>query len=619
MGVSESHRCSLPCFYRYLLDGVIKDPVRVLVAFIHFLTPIVTGQEPNIDTAVRSGHKGRTVQQIRAAFIRIDVDLASCPVYTGIGFLHQFCIAIMRVGKSNAGSLACFYRQLLDCGVKLPVGLGTALIHFLHPVVTGSQLDIDDTGIGRGKRRTGHQLGTGFIRIKVELPAAQVLAVSSLLDDSSEAFRQVIVECHRCSRTIGYGHLLRIGTGTHILGCNGAVGVSQFLHIDRSRCQTCHIDVAVGIGGVRSGQKRRTRLVSINTKLPACQIRIVLRVFLQAQSSRSRGFQLEVGVQAASGWTVQGDGGLVGGTAHVVNVIGGIGCGRDILRCCMHRTFRDGTSLGDVQSITGLIEFRTALIRKAEVRQDTVGVIDACLISIQGNGGRCAAGAAGKRWDLHCCLHQSDQLIIVGCKVGYGSSTGIVEDIAAVATFIGRIQCKSFRIPETADDLKNEELGRHSQRYIGIVRFGCGGDTDRMVPQLIRVQQDQTNGFPAVGIQRIPDIAACGASAAAHGHAPVNGVSAHTGSIIPMRLNTVQRVIRIGYIIDSRKMPAEILKITILRAAGPVPLVANRDLTVQRTGIVSIVSIVKQQNTGLGAGSGHDTVIIRSGHKHGGI
>ena len=103
-----------------------------------------------------------------------------------------------------------------------------------------------------------------------------------------------------------------------------------------------------------------------------------------------------------------------------------------------------------------------------------------------------------------------------------------------------------------------------------------------MVPQLIRVQQDQANGFPAVGIQRIPDIAACGTSAAAHGHTPVNGVSAHAGGIIPVRLDAVQRVIRIGYIIDSRKMPAEIFKITILRAASPVPLVADRDLTVQR-------------------------------------
>ena len=97
-----------------------------------------------------------------------------------------------------------------------------------------------------------------------------------------------------------------------LLGCNGAVGMSKLLHIDRSRCQTSHMDIAVCIGGVRSGQKHRTRLVGVNSKSPVCQIRIVLRVFLQVQSTRSRGFQLEVGVQATCGWTVQGDGGLVG-------------------------------------------------------------------------------------------------------------------------------------------------------------------------------------------------------------------------------------------------------------------------------------------------------------------
>ena len=92
---------------------------------------------------------------------------------------------------------------------------------------------------------------------------------------------------------------------------------------------------------------------------------------------------------------------------------------------------------------------------------------------------------------------------------------------------------------------------------------------------------------------------------------PVNRVAAGTCTVVAPRLNTVQRIVCIGDIIVPGKMPAQIFDVGSPGCAGAVGFVRYGKLTVQHRGIVAVIRKIKQQNTGLSAGSSHDAVVIR--------
>ena len=275
-------------------------------------------------------------------------------ITTWVLSFSQLLLAYLDIGKGYAGSLTCCYRQLPDGGIEVPIGLGGALIHFLHPVITGRQLHVDDTGIRGGEGRAGHRLGSGLIRIHMKLPSTKVLAVSGFLDDPSEAFRQIIVEGHCSSCPVGNGHLLRVSTGTHILGFHRRIRMPQLLDIHRPRSQSGNADAAVGIGGVGAVQQGRTGRIGVDTKFPAGQVLPGFRGLLQAQGTGCRRFQLKVGIETASLRAVQGDGGLIRGSTHVVDAVGGIFRRGNGLGRRMDGTVRDGSRLRDVQGVAGL-------------------------------------------------------------------------------------------------------------------------------------------------------------------------------------------------------------------------------------------------------------------------
>ena len=115
-----------------------------------------------------------------------------------------------------------------------------------------------------------------------------------------------------------------------------------------------------------------------------------------------------------------------------------------------------------------------------------------------------------------------------------------------------------------------------------------------MIPHLVAVQQDQANGFPSCGGQGVPYIAASGAATAVQGHIPVNRVAGGAGCVAAPRLNAVQGVIPC-------KVPAQILDVRSPGGAGTIRFVGTGNLRVQNSGVIAVISKVKQHNTFLGA------------------
>ena len=254
----------------------------------------------------------------------------------------------------------------------------------------------------------------------------------------------------------------------------------------------------------------------------------------------------------------------------------------------------DRTGLGNVQGVTGLVELNAALIRKAEVRQNSVGIINADLLTVHLNYGSRTTGTAGKAGDLQSRLNKRNQVVIVRCKVRYGCRACVIENIACSTRLICGVQHKGICITKTTHDFENQELSGHSQRHVRIIRLGSGCNADGMVPQFICIEQDQADGFPAVGIQRIPDTAAFCTAASVEGNITVNGVARCTGCKISVGFNTIKRLISIRNVTIPGKVPTEILQVTVQRAAGSVPLILHRDLAIQRRGVVAIIREVKQ-------------------------
>ena len=122
-----------------------------------------------------------------------------------------------------------------------------------------------------------------------------------------------------------------------------------------------------------------------------------------------------------------------------------------------------------------------------------------------------------------------------------------------------------------------------------------------MIPHLVTVQENQANGLPVIFRHGVPHIAARRAAAAIQSHAPVNGVPGGAGAVAAPWFNAVQRFVRIGNTAIPCKVPAQILDVRSPGGAGTIRFVGTGNLRVQNSGVIAVISKVKQHNTFLGA------------------
>ena len=471
----------------------------------------------------------------------------------------------------------------------------------LDIIGTGGKFGDGNFTAGIGAVRPRNQRGAGGIGVNPELSAGQVLAVLRVFGQADGAGVQLVIEADRSGAAAGNCYLLGIRAGTGVQSVDGTVGVPQLLHIVSASGQPGNGNLAAAVGGVRSRRKAGAGRVGVHGKPPVGKILPVLRGFRQADCSRIRGFQLEIGIEIATGSAGEGYRCLITGTRHIPNVIGGVGSGGQIPGRLENSRGRNRAGLGDVQSAAALIELRSISVCEREVGENAVTVIDAGFFSRHRDSRSAPAGCGSETGNFLCRLNVGHQRIVVGSKIVNRCRTGIVEDISSRSAFISGIQGECAGVTQTADNLINEELGCDSQRHIGIVGFGCGGHADRVIPHLVAVQQDQANGFPSCGRQSVPHIAASGAATAVQGHIPVNRVAGGAGRVAAPRLNAVQGVIRIGNTAIPCKVPAQILDVRSPGGAGTIRFVGTGNLRVQNSGVIAVISKVKQHNTFLGA------------------
>ena len=292
---------------------------------------------------------------------------------------------------------------------------------------------------------------------------------------------------------------MRVGTGTVVQCIDAAVCMPQLLDVVSTCRQACDGDLATAVCGIRTSNQRGTGAVAVDAEAPVGKVLSVFRGLGLIEVAQIGRIESEVGIEIAIGGAGQRDGSLVGRTRHVPDVISGI-CSRGyILGSFENRRLGNGSSLVDVQIVAALIELSTITIGETPFREDSITVIDRGFISGEGDVRCIGAGTAGEAGSLHCALNIRHQSIIIGRKVGNCSSTGIVEDVTSCAALIGRVQCKGCWITQTADDLIDQELGCYTERDVGIGIPFYIKDTDGIVPHLIAIQQDQTDGFPSCG------------------------------------------------------------------------------------------------------------------------
>ena len=201
------------------------------------------------------------------------------------------------------------------------------------------------------------------------------------------------------------------------------------------------------------------------------------------------------------------------------------------------------------------------------------------LLSGQGDGGGSSTGSAGKAGNLHRRLDAFYDGIVVGCKIGNVVCAGIVENIA-IRIAVGAVLLEGIRISQSGDDLIDEKLGGNPQGHVGVAGHGRGHYTVGMVPSLLTVEQHQTNGL-AVGFRHgIPHIRAVGRATAGYRHSLIYIVARGTGRKVFVGLNAVDRVVRIGYAVDSGKVPAQVLDIGRFGTAGSVWPVGHGQLAI---------------------------------------
>ena len=377
--------------------------------------------------------------------------------------------------------------------------------------------------------------------------------------------------------------------------------MSQLLDVVSPRRQTGSGNLAATIGGMRAGYQFHTGSIRIDTEFPSGEILSILGGFGQADTSRPwSGFQLEVGIEAACGRSVQRYRRLVAGTGHIPDSVCGVERGGQIPGCLIYRGLGDIPGLGNIQRIPALVKFRAIPIREGKVGQNAVAVRHRGFLPCQGDGGRAADGSAGKAGYLLRrlnCVHQS---VILGRKIRHAGFPCVVENIPGGAARIHGIALECGRVTQAADDLINKELGSDPQGNIGVAVFFRGGHADRVIPHLVTVQENQANGLPVIFRHGVPHIAARGTAAAIQSHAPVNGVPGGAGAVAAPGFNAVQRFVRIGNAAVPGEMPAQVFDVGCPGSAGAIGFVLAGNLRLQDGGVIAIVRVVKQQDAFLG-------------------
>ena len=126
-------------------------------------------------------------------------------------------------------------------------------------------------------------------------------------------------------------------------------------------------NLTAGVCTVQSRNQCGAGGIGVNSKPPAAQVLAVLSGFRQADGSRIRGFQLEIGVEIAAGSAGQGYRCLITGTRHIPQVIGGACRGGQIPGRLENRRGRNRAGLGDVSGTAALVELRSISVRKGEI------------------------------------------------------------------------------------------------------------------------------------------------------------------------------------------------------------------------------------------------------------
>ena len=338
----------------------------------------------------------------------------------------------------------------------------------LDVVGTGFQTSNGDLAAGVGSMRTGHQRGTGRVGVNAEFPAIQVLAVLCSFGQAQAAGIQLVGKADRGCTTCGNGYFLRVATGAVVQRIDAAVRMAQFLDIVSTRRQAGNGDLTTGVGGIGTGNQRGTGTIAVDTKAPICKVFSIFRSLGQTEVTQIGRIETEVGIDTARGCTCQRDGGLIGRTRHIPDVIGRIGSRGYILRCGKNRGLRNGSGLIDVQIVAALVELSAVAIRKVPVRENTVTVVNSGFISGESDIGCIGTGTAGETGPSQCALNIGHQDVVIGRKIGNCCNTGIVEDVTCGTTLIGGVQRKGGRITQTTHDLIDQELGCHPERDIGI-------------------------------------------------------------------------------------------------------------------------------------------------------
>ena len=370
------------------------------------------------DRAVLPSGKGSHQLVIRG----VDLKFPTChtaPIRHGFDNLGP---AIVGVGKGYGCRLVGSDGHRFYRGIALPIGIASCKLLSIQ----GSRQQTSD-GFGSSlpccEGRAGHRAGAGRIRIKPDLPAAQILPRVGFLHQLHAACIQLVCKTDRCRGTRCHRHRLRVGAGTVVQGIDCAVRMPKLLNIVGSGCQPCDGDFAAGIGGMRSRNQSRTSRIGIDSKLPPGEILTILGCFRQADRPR---FQLIYKADSRS-------------TAACYRYLLGIGAG-----AC-------------VESIDAAVRMPQLLDIVSTSQQTRHGDLSAAVRGM-GPGYQTGTGAvavnpkppAGKVLAILCGLRQADSARIgctqleIGIEISAGGRiqlhTGLIGRTGAVVDGKGRVR-----------------------------------------------------------------------------------------------------------------------------------------------------------------------------------
>ena len=254
------------------LYGRIHDPVRI--RHRKFLC-IQSLRHQIIDRnrTIGSCSKGRTGNGFGTGRIRIDPDLPSAQITVCVRILDD----LHRTGFPGILKAHRCGTAISD-GHFLGILAGTAvhsfngrirMTQFLDIVSSDLQTGYGNLAAGIRRMRSGNQCGAGGIGIDPKAPAGQICTAIRRLCQTEITGSDLIGEAHGCCTSQGDGHLLGIGTGADILGIDAGIAMTDFLDIISTRCHGGHSNLAICVGGMRTGHQFTAGRVRVNTELPA--------------------------------------------------------------------------------------------------------------------------------------------------------------------------------------------------------------------------------------------------------------------------------------------------------------------------------------------------------------